>query len=180
MIGVSLASVTNEQHHVSVDEQLAYAVADPTTTTNKPWELVVTSRRLKFIAAGAIVVVMAAHIFLAVVVAIGDTGATVTTVDQWAFVGIGIIISLCCLGITRPRVRVNSDGVEVRNFIGTRFYPWDLVYGLSFPKGDHWARLELPEFEYVAMWAFFAADGDRVMKAVADFRALEDRYMPED
>ena len=37
-----------------------------------------------------------------------------------------------------------------------------------------------PEFEYVAMWAFFAADGERVMKAVADFRALEDRYMPED
>ncbi|MFC2595417.1 PH domain-containing protein, partial [Corynebacterium durum] len=118
--------------------------------------------------------------FMASVVASGNTGAAVTTIDQWAFVGIGLIISAVCLTIMRPRVRANEDGVEIRNFIGTRFYPWDVIYGLSFPKGERWARLELPEFEFVPMWAFQSADGARVVTAVEQFRTLEDKYMPED
>ena len=143
--------------------------ADAATTTTKPWELEVTSQRLKIVAALAIIIVMGVHIFMASVVASGNTGAAVTTIDQWAFVGIGLII-----------VRANEDGVEIRNFIGTRFYPWDVIYGLSFPKGERWARLELPEFEFVPMWAFQSADGARVVTAVEQFRTLEDKYMPED
>jgi len=127
-----------------------------------------------------IIIVMGVHIFMASVVASGNTGAAVTTIDQWAFVGIGLIISAVCLTIMRPRVRANEDGVEIRNFIGTRFYPWDVIYGLSFPKGERWARLELPEFEFVPMWAFQSADGARVVTAVEQFRTLEDKYMPED
>ena len=154
--------------------------ADAATTTTKPWELEVTSQRLKIVAALAIIIVMGVHIFMASVVARGNTGAAVTTIDQWAFVGIGLIISAVCLTIMRPRVRANEDGVEIRNFIGTRFYPWDVIYGLSFPKGERWARLELPEFEFVPMWAFQSADGARVVTAVEQFRTLEDKYMPED
>ena len=166
--------------------------ADAATTTTKPWELEVTSQRLKIVAALAIIIVMGVHIFMASVVASGNTGAAVTTIDQWAFVGIGLIISAVCLtimrprvraifiGLHRPRVRANEDGVEIRNFIGTRFYPWDVIYGLSFPKGERWARLELPEFEFVPMWAFQSADGARVVTAVEQFRTLEDKYMPED
>ena len=154
--------------------------ADAATTTTKPWELEVTSQRLKIVTALAIIIVMGVHIFMSSVVASGNTGAAVTTIDQWAFVGIGLIISAVCLTIMRPRVRANEDGVEIRNFIGTRFYPWDVIYGLSFPKGERWARLELPEFEFVPMWAFQSADGARVVTAVEQFRTLEDKYMPED
>ncbi|MCK7636984.1 PH domain-containing protein [Corynebacterium pygosceleis] len=154
--------------------------ADTPTTTGRPWELVVTSRRLRVLAVVAVIVVMAVHVFMAFAVAVGDTGAAVTTVDQWSFVGVGLVLSFCCIGIARPRVRANADGVEVRNFIGTRFYPWSVIYGLSFPKGARWARLELPEFEFVPMWAFQSADGEAVVRAVADFRGLEDAYMPED
>ena len=154
--------------------------ADAPTTTTKPWELEVRSKRLKLLCILAIVIVMAVHIFMASVVAVGDTGAAVTSVDQWAFVGIGIIISVVCIGIMRPRVRANEDGVEVRNFIGTRFYPWAVIYGLSFPKGARWAHLELPDFEFVPMWAFQSADGAEVVAAVEKFRELEEKYMPED
>ena len=154
--------------------------ADAATTTTKPWELEVTSQRLKIVAALAIIIVMGVHIFMASVVASGNTGAAVTTIDQWAFVGIGLIISAVCLTIMRPRVRANEDGVDVRNFIGSRFYPWAVIYGLSFPETARVARLELPEFEYVPMWAFLAADGADCVTAVEKFRELEAQYMPED
>lgn len=153
---------------------------DSVTTTSKPWELVVTSRYLVKLSWLAIAVVMAVHIFMAVVVDMGDTGAAVTKVDKFAFIGIGLIISFFAYHLRRPRVRANEDGVEVRNFIGTRFYPWSVIYGLSFPKGDRMARLELPEFEYVPMWAFQSGDAPRVVESVNKFRDLEDKYMPED
>lgn len=42
------------------------------------------------------------------------------------------------------------------------------------------ARLELPDFEYVPLWAFQSADGLAGLRAVERFRALEANYMPED
>lgn len=154
--------------------------ADTPTTTDLPWELVVTSKSMTLWSWAAVVGVMIIHIFFAVVVGIGYTGARVTTVDQWAFVGIGLLFSAVCLLGLRPRVRVNADGVEVRNFLGSQFYPWEVIHGLSFPRGAKWARLELPDFEFVPMWAFQVADGIRVIEAVDNFRVLEDRYLPEE
>ncbi|AKK03217.1 PH domain-containing protein [Corynebacterium epidermidicanis] len=158
----------------------ALAAIDSVTTTSKPWELTVTSRYLVKVSWFAVAVVLAVHIFMAVVVDIGDTGAAVTPIDKFAFIGIGLIIAFFAYHLRRPRVRANADGVEVRNFIGTRFYPWSVIYGLSFPKGDRMARLELPEFEYVPMWAFQSGDGQEVVAKVNAFRDLEDKYMPED
>lgn len=161
-------------------ERERLAVLHAETTTTKPWEFELRSRYLARMSWLAIIVVMAVHIFMALVVGVDYTGAAVTLIDKIAFIGVGVIISFFAYHLRRPRVRANSDGVEVRNFIGTRFYPWSVVYGLNFPKGDRMARLELPEFEYVPMWAFQSGDGAAVVKAVSEFRALEDAYMPED
>lgn len=158
-----------------------YVAQDAPLTTTKPWEQVVTSRKLKIWAWVSAVVVLGLHIFLAIVVAIGDTGTTVTLIDQWGYLLVGIVFAgLFFLALSRPRVRVNEDGVDVRNFIGSRFYPWVLVYGLNFPEGSRMARLELPDFEYVPLWAFQSADGLEGLQAVERFRALEASYMPED
>ncbi|MFP7365700.1 PH domain-containing protein [Corynebacterium callunae] len=158
-----------------------YTAAFAGTTTTKPWELVVTSKTMKRLAWVVVVVVMAVHIFMGAVVGVDFTGAAVTTVDKLAFPGIGIVISVALyFAFTRARVRANGDGVEVRNFVGTRFYPWAVIYGMSFPKGNRVARLELPDFEYVPMWAFQSSDGQDVVQAVAAFRELENKYMPED
>lgn len=142
--------------------------------------LTVTSPYLKRVAWISVVVIMALHIFMGVVSAIGDTGATVTTVDQWSFVGLGVLFSGAALTLTRPRVRVNERGVEVRNIGGAKFYPWAMIYGLSFPKNARWARLELPDFEFVPMMAFQLGDKATVADNVEKFRSLEDRYMPEE
>lgn len=156
--------------------------ADPfAATSTKPWEFEATSRFLKIVAVVWVIVVMAVHIFMAAVLDVEFTGAAVDNIDKFAYPGVGVIISIVSwIGLTRPRVRANEDGVEVRNFIGTRFYSWIVIYGLSFPQGSRMARLELPEFEYVPLWAIQSADGEKALQAVRDFRELEAKYMPED
>lgn len=166
---------------ISEAEMQSYVAADAAMTSTKPWELEVTSKRMRLYAIAAVVVTMAVHIFLAIVVNIGDTGTTVTSIDQFGYFGVGVVLSIVFyIGLSRPRVRANEDGVDVRNFIGSRFYPWQVIYGLYFPEGARLPRLELPEFEYVPLWAMQAADGKSTIDAVAKFRELEAKYMPED
>ncbi|WJY68123.1 PH domain-containing protein [Corynebacterium auris] len=165
------------------DGELEYLnAADPhAVVTTKPWELEITSSYLRKVAVVWVIVVMAVHIFMAAVLDVEFTGLTITQIDKFAFPGVGLIISvLSWFALTRPRVRANEDGVEVRNIIGTRFYPWLVIYGLSFPRGARMARLELPEFEYVPLWAIQAGDGAAALDAVTKFRRLEAAYMPEE
>lgn len=169
------------QPRLSEAELHSYVAADAALTTTKPWELVVTSKRMKLLAVLVAVITFALHTFLAVVVAIGDTGTAVTLIDQWGYFLVGVLFAVVFfIGLSRPRVRVNADGVDVRNYVGSRFYPWAVIYDLNFPEGAKMARLELPEFEYVPLWAMQSADGPRCIQAVSDFRDLEARYMPED
>lgn len=166
---------------LSEDELQRYVAADAALTTTKPWSFELTSRKLTQWAFGAAAVVVAVHVFLAVVVAIGDTGTAVTAIDQWGYFLVGLIFAAAFfVALKRPRVRANEDGVEVRNFLGTQFYPWTVIYGLNFPEGSRMARLELPDFEYVPLWAMQAADGPATVRAVEQFRELEAKYMPQD
>ena len=81
------------------------------------WELEVSSPFLKKLAWILVVLIMAVYIFMAIVVAVGDTGVTVTKADQWGFIGIGLVFSFVALSLLRPHVKVNSEGVEVRNIV---------------------------------------------------------------
>lgn len=113
----------------------AYVAADAALTTTKPWKLEVTSRRMKLYAFLAAGVTLAIHIFLAIVVAVGNTGTVVTVIDQWGYFLVGVLFAtVIFIGLHRPRVRANEDGVDVRNFIGSRFYPWAVIYGLRDRK----------------------------------------------
>lgn len=165
------------------DRELAHLTAvDPyAATTTKPWEFETRSKYLRRVAVIWIIVVMAVHVFMAAVVDVEYTGVAITSLDKLAFIGVGLIISvLSWIALSRPRVRANEDGVEVVNIIGTRFYPWAVIYGLNFPQGSRMARLELPDFEYVPLWAIHVGDKERALQAVDKFRVLEAKYMPED
>ena len=167
---------------MSEEQLLAYTSADPfAQTSSTPWEYEATSPYLRKVAIIWIILVMAAHLFMGFTVGLSFTGATVTTIDKFAFPGVGVVISiLSWLALTRPRLRANSDGVEIRNILGTRFYPWQVIYGLSFPEGSRMARIELPDFEYVPVWALQSGDKQNVITKVRSFRDLEARYMPQD
>lgn len=164
------------------EDRALYNALDPhAVVTTKPWEFETRSVFLRRVAIVWVIIVMAIHIWVGLTVDISYTGAAITTIDKWAFPGVGLIISvLSWLALHRPRLRANADGVEVRNIVGTRFYPWYVIYGLAFPEGARMARIELPEFEYVPVWAMQSADGASTVTAVSRFRELEAKYMPQD
>jgi hypothetical protein len=101
-----------------------------------------------------------------------DTGATFTLSDQIAMFGIGVVLAVGALWFTRPRVRADREGVEVRNMLGARRFPWSDVEQVSFPDGSPWARLELPQDEYVPVLAIQAMDGERAVVAMRELRRV--------
>lgn len=151
-----------------------------TATEGEEWLMEVRSRSLRLWCIISAVIVLAIHIFMGLVVDSGNTGASVTFIDKLAFPLIGVIIAGVFLLGTRARMRVSARGVEVRNLLAPRFYPWSQIYGLSFPKKAKWARLELPDFEFVPILAVQSADGESVVKTIAQFREYEAQYMPQD
>ena len=177
----STDTAANTQLNTTAGGTASGAVRDTAHGANAAdWELVVRSPFLKKLAFFGVVVVMLVHILMAVVVGIGDTGVAVTTTDRLGFIGIGLLFSLVCLTLLRPRVRVNAAGVEVRNIANAQFYPWEIVHGLSFPTQAQTARLELPDFEFVPMMAMHVRDRNTIAGTVEAFRKLEDRYMPDE
>ena len=94
------------------------------------------------------------------------------TADQVAMVGVGVLLAAGVLLFTRPRVRADAETIEVRNIYGTTRYPWSSVEALSFPDGASFARLELPDDEYVSIMAIQSTDGERAVRAMRALRKL--------
>jgi hypothetical protein len=67
----------------------------------------------------------------------------------------------------------------VRNMLGDRLVPWSDVVGVSFPVGARWARIDLPDDEYIPLMAIQAVDKDRAVEAMDTVRALLTRYRPD-
>lgn len=109
----------------------------------------------------------------------GDTGVRFGVSDQFAMAGLGVLLALGSLLWARPRVRADEEYIEVRNVLTTRRYSWKLVQQVSFPDGAPWARLELPEDEYVPVMAVQAVDRERAVEAVRALRALHKRSQRE-
>lgn len=101
-----------------------------------------------------------------------DTGVIFRPVDQAAMMVIGAFVAGGLLLMARPRVRADAHGVEVRNVIGTRWFAWDEVLGVSFPDGASSARLELPDDEYHSVLAVQAVDRGRAVRGVRTLREL--------
>lgn len=127
------------------------------------------ARRVAMVAAGLLVAVFTV---IAVLLRRTPTGVYFRTSDQVAMVLLGVLLAAAALLFARPRVRAGTDGVEVRNLLGSRTLPWELVLQVSFPDGAPWARLELPDDEYVAVMAIQAADGRHAVAAIRGLRAV--------
>jgi hypothetical protein len=129
--------------------------------------------RFAYVAAALIV---AAHVTVGVLLKVGTTGVIFRTADQVAIALLGVVIGgFVCL-FARPRVRVGAAGVAVRNLFGYRVFAWDIVRGLSFHPGARWARLDLPDDEYVPVMAIQAVDKGRAVDAMDRVRAAMQKY----
>ena len=145
---------------------------------NAQWELEVGPRRIKIVAWLLAIMIVVVFIVLALLLRIEETGVYFQTADQVGVALIGVLIAGAFLLFTRPRLRAGERGVTVRNLFGDKLIEWDLVLDLAFPEGAAWARLELPDEEYVPVLAIQIYDRMRAVEAVRDFRAVAAKYAP--
>ncbi|HXT46868.1 MAG TPA: PH domain-containing protein [Pseudonocardiaceae bacterium] len=129
-------------------------------------------RKARHVAVAAAVVLVVVFTVVAVLLRRTPTGVYFRFSDQVAMVLLGLLLAGAALLFARPRVRAVADGVEVRNVLTTRTVPWDLVLRVSFPDGAPWARIELPDDEYIAVMAIQAADGRYAVQAMRSLRAV--------
>jgi hypothetical protein len=129
-------------------------------------------RKVRVLASIGAVVLVAVFTVVAILLRDTPTGVYFYLSDQIAMIGIGVLLACGALMFARPRVRADVEGVEVRNMLGSRRYPWTEVESVSFPDGSAWARLELPDDEYVPILAVQAIDGDHAVTAMRELRRL--------
>jgi mannose/fructose/N-acetylgalactosamine-specific phosphotransferase system component IIC len=100
------------------------------------------------------------------------TGVIFRTSDQVAMIVLGFLLAGGVLLLTRPRVTADASGVDVRNVVTSHHFEWKDVLSVSFPDGAAWARLELPEDEYISVMAVQAVDREYAVSSVRALREL--------
>jgi Bacterial PH domain len=143
------------------------------------WDVQVRPHLTPYFAYVLAFVIAAAHIAVGLLLKIKSSGVIFQTSDQVAMAGLGLVLAGLVLLFARPRLRVGAAGLSVRNLIGDRLVPWSDVVGVSFPAGARWARIDLPDDEYIPVMAIQAVDKDRAVDAMDSVRALLTRYRPD-
>jgi Bacterial PH domain len=153
-------------------------VTTGTAGPNAPDSIDVRPRRARWVALTLAALLISVFTVVAVLLRRTDTGVYFRTSDQVAMMLLGVLLASGSLLFARPRLRADADGVYVRNVIGTHRLPWALVQRVSFPEGASWARLELPDDEYLAVMAIQAADHRHAVAAIRRLRELHRRHAP--
>ena len=131
-----------------------------------------------YFAYGAAIVILAAHVAVGFLLKMGSTGVVFQTADQIAIAGLGVVIACVMLLFARPRLRAGKAGLAVRNLLGEKVIAWSDVVDVSFPIGARWARVDLPDDEYIPLMAIQAVDKERAVAAMDAVRELAARYRP--
>jgi hypothetical protein len=134
-------------------------------------------RKARRVAVASAVVLVVVFTVVGMLLRRTPTGVYFQLSDQVAMVLLGLLLAGAALLFARPRVRAGADGVEVRSLLGSRTLPWELVLRVSFPDGAPWARLELPDDEYIAVMAIQSADGRHAVQAIRALRALHAEHI---
>ncbi len=151
---------------------------DATDPGAPEWDLVVRPHLTPYVAYAVAFVIAAAHIAVGFLLKVGTTGVVFQTADQVAMALLGVVIAGAVLLFVRPRLRVGPAGLAVRNLLGDKLIPWQYVVDVSFPVGARWARVDLPDDEYIPVMAIQSVDKDREVDAMDNVRSLLDRYLP--
>jgi hypothetical protein len=141
-------------------------------------QLVIRPWRVRWVAWICAVVLLGVMVTVALLLRTVSTGVYFRAADQVALVVLGVLLALGVLSLTLARVRADAAGVEVRNLLITRTVPWSDVLEIGFPSGSRWARLELPDDEYLPVSAIQLVDGQRAVAAIEQLRAVHARYAP--
>ncbi|SFJ67942.1 PH domain-containing protein [Amycolatopsis sacchari] len=135
--------------------------------------VVIRPRRATWVSVVLAACLLVAFVVVALLLRSSNTGVIFEVSDQIAMVGVGIVLAGGALLFATPRVRADARGIEVRNVILLkRRFDWLDVLAVSFPDGASFARLELPEDEYLGVLAIQAVDREHAVEAVRALRRL--------
>jgi hypothetical protein len=140
------------------------------------WDVVIRPHLTPYFAYAAAAVIVAAHVTVGFLLKVGSSGVIFQTADQVAIALLGVIIGAVITLFARPRVRVGPRGLSVRNLWADRVLDWSDVVGVSFPRGARWARVDLPDDEYIPLMAIQAVDKERAVDAMERLREALARY----
>ena len=149
------------------------------TAGKDTWDVQVKPHLTPIFAYGAALVILAAHVVVGVLLKASSTGVIFRTADQVAIAMVGAVIAAFVCLFARPRLRIGPSGVAVRNLFGYKLFPWSEVRGVSFHPGARWARLDLPDDEYMAVMAIQAVDKRRAVESMERVRTALRRYQPD-
>ncbi|MGV0792551.1 PH domain-containing protein [Mycolicibacterium sp. XJ1819] len=140
------------------------------------WDIEIRPRLTPYFAYAAAAVILAIHVTVGALLKISSTGVIFQTADQVAIALLGAVIAGVVVLFSRSRVRAGAAGIAVRNLFGYRLIPWSDVVDVSFPLGARWARVDLPDDEYIPVMAIQAVDKGRAVEAMDQLRRLVERY----
>ncbi len=143
------------------------------------WDAELRPHLAPLFAYAAAFLIAAAHIVVGLLLKIRSSGVIFQTADQVAIAVLGLVIAGAVLLFARPRLRIGAAGLSVRNLLGDKLVPWSEVVDVSFPGGSRWARVDLPDDEYIPVMAIQAVDKDRAVHAMDTVRSLLARYRPD-
>lgn len=133
--------------------------------------LTIRPRKLRILSIVLAVVILAAMVTVGLLLKQSNTGAaTFRTADQVSMIGLGVIIAGGILILTRPYVRVDGEGLAVRNFGGVKHIPWQVIRSVRFSDSSPWATLELEDDDALTMLAIQAVDGASAAEATEELR----------
>jgi Bacterial PH domain len=150
-----------------------------TPPNREVWDVELRPHWTPLFAYAAAFLIATLHIVVGLLLKMNSSGVIFQTSDQVAMAVLGLIIAGGVLLFARPRLRVGPQGISVRNLLGDRLVPWSEVVGVSFPAGHRWARVDLPDDEYIPVMAIQAVDKDRAVDAMDTVRSLLARYRPD-
>ncbi|KUI33977.1 hypothetical protein AU197_04950 [Mycobacterium sp. IS-1590] len=140
------------------------------------WDVEIRPHLAPYFAYAAAALILAAHVTVGALLKISSTGVIFRTADQVAIALLGVVIAAVVLMFARPRLRVGAAGVTVRNLLTDKTIPWSDVVNISFPRGARWARVDLPDDEYIPIMAIQAVDKKRAVDAMDRVRDVLERY----
>ena len=127
--------------------------------------------RLLLALAGAVVVA----VMVVVALSLKETPNTVVTYrtsDQFAMVGLGLVIAAGLVFLGRSRVDADAAGVRVRNVVVHHELPWQAVRAVRFDRKSAWGSLLLENGDEVSLLAVQAVDREHAVRAVEGLRTL--------
>ena len=123
--------------------------------------------------------ILAAHIAGGALLKISATGVIFQIADQVAIAAIGVLIAGvgCCCSHGRGSAPVpQASRCETCSDTSD---PMAGRRGRVVPRGARWARLDLPDDDYIPVMAIQAVDKERAVDAMDRVRDLLARYRPD-